>query len=164
MSLLGVSNLVQNAHEFSEGAVNVDFDASIIVSLVLFVGLLLVLKPLLFDPMMKLFDEREERIDRTIQGAVKLDQKSAEALAEYERIMAKAREAGAAERDKLRSAGSRQENELLAEVRSQTAATLAEGRTATAKEADAARQALKDEAHVLGRAIASRVLGREVSS
>jgi F-type H+-transporting ATPase subunit b len=163
MSLLAVSNLNASA-SFAEGAVNVDFDASLFVSFVLFIGLLIVLKPLLFDPMMKLFDERERLIDRKLRDGVELDKKSAEALAKYERILAKAREAGAAERDKLRAEGAKKENELLGEVRSQTATTLEQGRGATAKEADAARQALKGEAQGLGRAIASRVLGREVTS
>lgn len=164
MSLLTVSTQIQASASFAEGAVTVDFDASAIVSLVLFLGLLFILKPLLFDPMMKLFDERERRIDRTIQEGVKLDKQSAEALAKYETVLAKARETGAAERDKIRAEGAKKENELLADVRSQAATTLERGRGAMAKEADAARQALAAEAHVLGRAIASRVLGREVSS
>lgn len=168
MSLLGVSTLNASAFlsefAFAEGAVNVDLDASLFVQLVLFLVLLVVLKPLLFDPMMKLFEERENRIDKTLQKGRELDKKSAKALAEYEAILAKARESGAAERDKLRAEGSKKENELLATVRTQTATTLEQGRTTMAAEAEAARTQLGGEVQIIGRVIASRVLGREVSS
>jgi F-type H+-transporting ATPase subunit b len=163
MSLLGVST-VSSLSSFSEGAVNVDLDASLVVQIVFFVFLLLTLKPLLFDPMMRLFEEREERIDRTIEKARKTDEASAKALAKYEAILAKAREAGAAERDQHRAQGAKKEAELMAQVRTQTASTLEQGRATILNEAKQARTALQVEAAALGRAIASRALGREVSS
>ena len=69
-------------------AISVDFDATFLVQLVLFTGLTLVLKPLLFDPMLKLFEERERRIDGAKLQARKIDEKSATALAKYETEMA----------------------------------------------------------------------------
>ena len=159
MSLSGVS-----ISTFAEGAVNVDLDASFVVQAVLFVVLMLVLKPLLFDPMMRLFEEREERIDRTIEKARKTDEASAKALAKYEALLAKAREAGSAERDQLRAQGAKREAELMTQVRSQVTGTLDQGRAATAAEAKEARTRLQGEATQLGRQIASRVLGREVAS
>jgi F-type H+-transporting ATPase subunit b len=159
MSLLGVSVFAAN----SEAAVNVDVDATLFVQLVLFVFFLFTLKPLLFDPMMKLFEEREKRIEGTRRKASKEDERSAKALAEYEKILAAAREAGASERDQLRSAGAKQESELLGGVRAQTAATVEQGRAAISQEATSARQALRTQAPGLGRELASRVLGREVS-
>lgn len=163
MSLSGVSN-VSSFSSFAEGGVNVDLDASFVVQIVLFVVLLLVLKPLLFDPMMRLFEEREERIDRTIEKARKTDEASAKALAKYEAILAKAREAGSAERDQLRAQGAKKEAEVSAQVRSQTAATVEQGRAVLANETKDARAKLQVEAAELGRTIASRVLGREVTS
>lgn len=163
MSLLSVSNFTQESL-FSESAVNVDLDASFVVQIAVFIVLLLILKPLLFDPMMKLFEEREERIDRTIEKARKTDEASAKALAKYETILAKAREAGSAERDTLRAEGSRREAALAADVRASTAETLEKGRAVIANEAKQARADLQNEASILGRQIASRVLGREVTS
>ncbi len=160
MSLLGVS--VNTT--FSEAAVNVDVDGTLFVQLVLFVVLLLVLKPLLFDPMMKLFEEREKRIEGTRRKATKEDEKSAKALAEYERICGRAREEGAKERDTLRASGLKQEAEILGKVRAETVAAVEQGRAAIGQEANSARMALRQEAVALGRELASRVLGREVSS
>jgi F-type H+-transporting ATPase subunit b len=163
MSLSGVSN-VSSISAISEGGVNVDLDASFVVQIVLFVVLLLILKPLLFDPMMRLFEEREERIDRTIEKARKTDEASAKALSKYEAILAKAREAGSVERDQIRAQGAKKEAEVTAQVRAQTAATLEQGRAVIATETKEARAKLEAEAAGLGRAIASRVLGREVTS
>lgn len=162
MSLSGVSTF-SSISAFAEGGVNVDLDASFVVQILLFVVLGFALKPLLFDPMMRLFEEREERIDRTIEKARKTDEASAKALAKYEAILAKAREAGALERETLRQQGAKKEAEVTAQVRSQTAATLEQGRAAIANEAKEAKAKLQLEAVSLGRAIASRVLGREVT-
>ncbi len=145
------------------GGVNVDLDASLLVQIVLFVVLLVFLKPLLFEPMLKLFEEREKRIEGTRREASKEDERSAKALAKYEAVLAKAREAGAAERDALRAEGARKEAEIMARVRSLAATTIEQGRTTLASEAKRTRAELTTEAATLGRAIASQVLGREVS-
>jgi F-type H+-transporting ATPase subunit b len=167
MSMLNVTTIESSAllsSGLSEGsAVNVDLDASLLVQIGLFVVLLLILKPLLFEPMLKLFEEREKRIEGTRREASKEDERSAKALAKYEAILAKAREAGAAERDALRAQGTKKEAELMASVREAVSTTIERGRTALADEAKATRAKLASEASVLGRGIASRVLGREVS-
>jgi F-type H+-transporting ATPase subunit b len=168
MSLLNVSTSL-NASELGAalsegGGVNVDLDASLLVQIGLFVVLLVILKPLLFDPMLKLFDEREKQTDGIRAKARKLDKKSAEDLAKYENILAKAREEGAAERDSIRAEGTRKEAEMMARVRATIAQTIEQGRATTASEAKTARAALGNEAQALGRAIATRIVGREVSS
>lgn len=162
MSLLAVSIFEASVSE--GGGVNVDMDASLVVQIGIFVLLLVILKPLLFDPMLKLFEEREKKIEGTRREATKEDERSAKALAKYEGILAKARDAGNAERDQLRAAGQKKESEIMTQVRSQTTATVEGGRQAIADEAKAARMALDAEVNVLGKAIASRVLGREVST
>ena len=166
MSLLSVSTLVTSATSASAegGAVNVDLDGSLVLQIAVFVVLLLVLKPLLFDPMLKLFEEREKRIEGTRHAASKEDQRSAQALAKYEGILTKAREAGNAERDELRSAGQKREAEIMTRVRAQTAQTVEQGRSAIANESKEARAKLGAEAAGLARTIASRVLGREVQA
>jgi F-type H+-transporting ATPase subunit b len=171
MSLLSVSttstldSLLHNAIGASSegGGVNVDLDASLLVQIALFVVLLVFLKPLLFEPMLKLFEEREKRIEGTRREASKEDERSAKALAKYEAALAKAREAGAAERDRMRAEAQRKEAEHMARVRALVASTVEQGRGTIAGEAKNARAALNVEASALGRLIASRLLGREVS-
>ena len=164
MSLLGVSTLTVSAGTFAEGGVTVDLDYTFVVQLGFFIVLMLVLKPTLFDPMMKLFEEREKRIEGTRHQATKEDERSAKALAKYESVLAKAREAGSAERDAHRAEGMKREAELMAVVRAESAATLEQGRAEIGKEATVARTALRADVRALGRDMASRVLGREVAS
>ncbi|MBS2019668.1 MAG: H(+)-transporting ATPase [Deltaproteobacteria bacterium] len=164
MSLLNVTTITESLKTAAEGAVTIDLDSTLFVQLGLFLVLLFVLKPTLFDPMLKLFEEREKRIDGTRLKASKEDEKSAKALAKYEAIVGKGREAGASERDALRQTAMKQEAELMARVRSETASTLERGRAEIAKETQATRAQLQGEARTLGRDIASRVLGREVAS
>ena len=145
-------------------AITVDVDATFLVQLVLFVGLTLVLKPLLFDPMLKLFEEREKRIDGAKLQARKIDEKSATALAKYESEMAKARAAASTERDAIRAEAQKREQEILAQTRAATTKVLDDGKRAMHAEAERARAALRGEAAQMARDLAGRVLGREVQS
>jgi len=143
-------------------AISVDFDWTFLVQVVFFVGLTIFLKPVLFDPMLQLFEERERRIDGAKMQARKIDEKSANALAEYEAAMAKARAAANSERDKIRAEALKHEQEILGSVRASAAKTIDEGKRTALAEADRVRATLKGEAATLARELAGRVLGREV--
>jgi F-type H+-transporting ATPase subunit b len=143
-------------------AIHVDLDLTFLVQVVLFVGLTLVLKPVLFDPLLKLFEEREKRIDGAKAQARKIDEKSAGALARYEAEMAKARAAATAERDRIRAEGLAREREILGGARATTTKVIDDGKRMAQAEAERVRAALKVRAAELARDLASRVLGREV--
>ena len=144
------------------GGIDVDFDATLLIMVALFVFLWIVLKPLLFDPMLKLFEERERRIDGAKLLARKIDEKSAGALTTYETEMQRARAGANADRDKLRAEGLKREAEILAKVRAQTAATLEAGRKEMRDAAATARTGLGSEMQSIAADFASRALGREV--
>ena len=120
----------------SGSAINVDVDLTFVVQLVLFVGLTLILKPVLFDPMLKLFEERA-RSGSTAQKmqARHIDEKSATALATYEAEMTKARNVANVERDKIRAEGVKREQEILAAVRTATTKAVDDGKRAVHEEA-----------------------------
>jgi F-type H+-transporting ATPase subunit b len=143
-------------------AITVDVDATFLVQLVLFIGLTLVLKPILFDPMLKLFEERERRIDGAKAQARKIDETSTTALTKYETEMAKARATANADRDKIRAEGLAREQQILSGVRAATSKRMEDGKRLARAEAERARAALKAEATGISRDLASRVLGREV--
>jgi F-type H+-transporting ATPase subunit b len=145
-------------------AISVDFDATFLVQLVLMAGLTLALKPLLFDPMLRLFEERERRIDGAKMQARKIDEKSAKALSKYESEMATARAAANAEREKIRAEAVRREAEIMGAVRTSTAKTIEDGKRAAEAEATRVRATLKEGTGALARDLAVRVLGREVQS
>ena len=164
MSLaLAADSLRASAAFASRGqAITVDLDGTVLVQVALFLVALLILKPVLFDPMLKLFEERERRILGAKVQARKLDEGAVGALTKYESEMQRARAAGNAERDKLRAEGVKVENELLAKVRTSTSDTLEAGRKRLAEEIVTARATLKADAGTLARELATRVLGRQV--
>jgi len=143
-------------------AINVDVDLTFVVPFVLVVVLTLILKPVLFDPMLRLFAEREKRIEGAKAEARKLDERSGEALATYEAQMTRARAAANAEREKIRAEGTKREQEILGAVREATTRVLDEGKQTARAEAERARVQLKSDATAMARDLASRVLGREV--
>jgi F-type H+-transporting ATPase subunit b len=145
-----------------ESPIKIDVDLTSIVVLVLFVGLTVILKPLLFDPMLKLFEEREKRIDGAKLEARKVDEKSATALAEYEKAMAKARAVAQVEREKIRAEAVKREQEILARARSASAEALENGKRAVQEEANRARATLKADVGNVAAQVANRVLGRAV--
>jgi F-type H+-transporting ATPase subunit b len=145
-------------------AIDVDFDSTFLIQLVLFVALTLILKPLLFDPMLKLFEEREKLTDGAKAQARKMDEKSATALAEYEAAMAKARAAANVERERVRAEGLKREAEILASVRASTTKVLEDGKKTAQAEAQRARASLKADAPKLAEELVERVLGRKVQS
>jgi len=166
MSLVSVTDafgsVVMSALSAAEGGVEVDFDLTLVGQVVIFIFLFIVLKPMLFDPMLHLFEERERRIDGAKVLARKIDEKSATALTTYENEMAKARSSANAEREKLRNEGLKAESEILARVRQSTSKVLEDGRKQMQAEMGKAREGLKNETGPLARELATRVLGREV--
>ena len=100
-------------HCFSSGeltpaeAVNLDFDLTFVVQMVAFSVLVIILKPLLFDPLMKLFEERERRTEGAKLLARKMDERAGELLQRYETELETVRRAAAEEREKLRAEGQR---------------------------------------------------------
>ena len=165
LATMMMSGTAETLHaSVKEGAVNVDFDATVLVQMALFFLLSLMLKPLLFDPMLKLFAEREKRIEGAKLEARKTDDASAQALSKYENAMAAARAAAGAEREKLRAEGQKAENEILTSVRATTAKSLEAGRKQTGGDADKVRGDLGPQVKLLAADLASRALGREVRS
>jgi len=157
---LALVNHSMDAH--GGGGVVVDLDVTVVAQIVLFLILLAILKPLLFDTMLKLFEEREKRIDGAKLQARKMDEASAGALTKYESEMQKARAAGNEEREKFRAEGVKAENEILGRVRESTAQSLEVGRQQLRTDVEQVRNALRAESTTLVRQLASRVLGHEV--
>lgn len=157
-----VSEATTSVAALAGGAVDVDFDLTVLIQIGLFVVLLIVVKPMLLDPMLKLFEERERRIDGAKLEARQMDEASAGALSKFEAEMQKVRSSANAERDKVRGEALKAESELLAKVREKTTAKLDDGRKTAAGEVTKARASLDAESRELARLLASRVLGREV--
>jgi F-type H+-transporting ATPase subunit b len=144
------------------GGVNLDFDLTFLGQMVAFTLLVLVLKPLLFDPMMKLFEERERRTEGAKLLARKMDERAGELLRRYEAEIEKVRRAAGEERERLLREGQQLEAKIVEQTRTEIAKTIEEGKGSLAREAVAIRADLHGRSQQLARNIASTVLGREI--
>jgi F-type H+-transporting ATPase subunit b len=147
----------------SSGGVNLDFDFTFLVHLVAFAVLVMILKPLLFDPLLKLFEERERRTEGAKLLARRMDEQAGELLLRYEAELEAVRRTAALERERLRTEGAKLEAQILAEARAEVARLVEQGREKLEAERRSLRTELSARAAEIARDIASRVLGREVA-
>jgi F-type H+-transporting ATPase subunit b len=147
----------------SGGGVNIDFDFTFVAQMVVFAGLVLILKPLLFDPVLKIFEQRELFTEGAKSDARKLQEEAGVLLRKYERELERVNQAAATERERLRTETGKLEAEILGQARATTAKVVDEGRQKIATEVNAIRFQLGRESERVAREIAARVLGREVN-
>jgi F-type H+-transporting ATPase subunit b len=163
LAFLGLSSGQGLLGALSSGAaVNIDFDLSFLGQMVIFAALIIVLKPLLYDPVLSLFAEREKRTDGAKADARAMQEKAGELLRKWETELEKVQRVAAEERDKKRAETARLEAEQLNEARKVAAKIVEDGRASIAKEINSIRFELGRDSEKLARDIASRVLGREV--
>jgi F-type H+-transporting ATPase subunit b len=144
-------------------AISVDFDLTFLAQFVLFTTFVIVLKPLLFDPLLRVFEERERRTEGAKKEAREMDAEAGELLTRYEAELDKVRREAGVERDKLRAEAARLEAQMMAEAHEETARILETGKARIASEVAELRKELAQTRPELAAQIASRILGREVS-
>jgi F-type H+-transporting ATPase subunit b len=147
----------------SGGPIDLDFNNSVVFQVVIFVFLIVVLKPLLFDPMLKVFGLREERTEGARDTARSLEERAGELLVRYEAELDRVSRAAAEERDRTRAETSKLEAQMLNEAREASAKIVDEGRRRIDTEVNAIRFELGKQAERLASDIATRVLGREAN-
>lgn len=143
-------------------AVPLDIDLTFTLQMLLFAVLIVVLKPLLFDPALKIFEERERRTDGAREEAREMQERAGELLEKYEAELAKVGRTAAEERDKMRAETTRLENEIINQAREATAKILADGRSQIADQVTKIKADLDRESERLAHQLAARALGREV--
>ncbi len=148
---------------FAAGAVNIDFDLTFIAQMVIFAALIAIMKPLLLDPVLGLFEEREKRTDGAKAAAREMQKKAGELLRTYEHELAKVHLVAAEERDRIRAETARLEADQMQEARRIASKIVDDGRERIAEETHAIRFELGRSSERLAMEIATRVLGREVA-
>lgn len=144
-------------------AISVDFDLTFVAQFLLFATFITLLKPLLFDPLLRVFEERERRTEGAKKEARAMDEEAGELLKQYEAEMEKVRREAGAEREKLRAETAKLEAKIMAEARAETALVIETGKARIAGEVEDLRKELERMKPELAAQIASRILGREVA-
>jgi F-type H+-transporting ATPase subunit b len=141
----------------------VDFDTTVLFQAMLFLILMLALRPLLFDPLLRVFEEREKRTDGVRSEARALEEHAAELLAKYEKEHDRVVHVLGDERDRMRTETTQLESQILGEARIRATHVVDEGRASVAHEAAALRAEFARRSGGLAKELATAVLGREVA-
>jgi F-type H+-transporting ATPase subunit b len=142
----------------------ISFDGTLVINIALWLILFFVLRPLLWEPMVKLLAAREGGIQGSRSDAKGAIADAASKRAEYDSALKSARSSAAGERDAIRNAALKQEGDILAKAR----ATVSEAVDAQREKIRVQREQLTVELKAtipqISKDIASKVLGREVAS
>jgi len=145
----------------SEGSI-IDLDGTIWIQLGLFGIAFLLFRPLIFRPMIALFEARENAIEGSKLEALRLQDEAAAESEEFDEEMRRLRLQAGEERDRLRAEGKRLERTLLDRVREETDKQLSDADKRLSSEAAKLRRDIQASVPALARQIASKLLDREV--
>ena len=141
----------------------IDLDGTLFIQLGIFFVAFLILKTLVFGPVMKLFDEREAAIGGARAQAEEMQTGARDKRDHFEGELRKVRQAATVAREKLRADGRVLARELTEKARAQSVETLAAAKTRLEGEAALARQKARAEVPALARQIAEKLLDRSVN-
>ncbi|MFW6049594.1 MAG: ATP synthase F0 subunit B [Myxococcota bacterium] len=146
----------------SSGAL-IDLDGTLVVQLILFFVAFGILHPLVFKPMVALFEAREQATDGARAEARRMEHEAKEKADKFEEEMHQIRMSAAAERERLRQEGQRLEKTILERVRQETQKQSADAEAKVQAEARRVRSDMETAIPQLARQIAAKLLGREVA-
>lgn len=131
-----------------------------ILLIAFFVFLLFPVNALLFEPLLRVLDQREERIAGTRARAEKLEREAAEILARYERTVAETRAESEQQRRGLLDQVRGEAQGETAAARREAEQRIEQARREVGEALESARSGLRGQAEELARQAASQVLGR----
>jgi len=141
---------------------NFDFDLTFVLQMVVFATLIVVLRPLLFEPVLRVFEERERRTEGARDSARSMQEQAGELLSRYEKELAKVHEVARQERDRIRAETAKLEAEVMAQARETANRILDVGRARIDRDRRQIEFSLGRESERLARNVAEAVLGRSL--
>lgn len=137
-------------------------DIAFVIQIVLFVGLWVILKHWLFDPVMRVLELRRDQTSGRLAEAQRLNDEATQMQEEYARRLEEARVAAREEVAALRAEAEREEARILEAARAESARVIDQTRDAVGKELEAARANIVRYAAELSVEAAEKILGRRV--
>ena len=125
----------------------IDLDGTVLVQLGFFLLLWIVLWKFLFQPFLKVRDDRAHGIEGSRKQAAEMEAQAREAVKRYDEAFNRAKLRGAEERQKLRTEAAAHERQVLGAAREESQRVLGAARSKIA--ADAAKAKLKLDAQAL---------------
>lgn len=126
--------------------------------------LFFVLKKFLFQPVMKMIEDRQKEIDQMYDDAGNAKRNAQEMEAEYTQKLAQAAETGERIVKEAVIRGQNREEEIIRQANAEAAAIMDKASTDIAQEKKKAINDAKDEISVIAIAIAEKVVARELNA
>ena len=140
--------------------VSIELDITFFIQTGLFLLLVYILNVLIYKPVLKVMEERGEKISGMESDALSADKEVEDKLASYRLELDKAKQSGNADRATLKKEGLDKEAELLSAAHAEAQKTLSAAKDKITKEADSALAMLKGMTEEMGKDIADKVVGR----
>jgi F-type H+-transporting ATPase subunit b len=138
------------------------FDATLILVVVNFLGLLVLLYLLLWEPIMNLLDERAATIRDDLEGAAQKHAEANSLKGKYERVMLASKQERQGLIDEGRKEGEAERERIVGEAREEAEKIVARTREELEAAAEKVRGDLRREIGGLSVSLAERILAREV--
>ncbi|MEW6052447.1 MAG: hypothetical protein AB1552_01475 [Nitrospirota bacterium] len=114
-----------------------------IVLAIQFLVLIFILNAILFNPIMKVFKERDDTVKGALDAAREMTEKREEGIARMNRELAEARSKAKEMFESLKAEGLNKQRELLSATEAEAVATLEKARAEIKSEAEKARNTLR---------------------
>ncbi len=141
----------------------ISLDWTLVLQFFNFIVLLFILNKVLYRPLLKVMNQRREKIEDSKARAREVESAVDEKMQRYQEQLNAAKAAATLERADLRKAGHQQEAIITREAQEKAVTRINTIREQVGKEAVEAGQTLNNEAKALAGQIAAKVLGRELA-
>ena len=140
----------------------VDIDATLFIQLGVFLIMIILLRKLLFAPVIRLVEARYEATDGALSAAKELEEEAGRLNDHVEEELKKVETAATADREAMVEEACVKEREVLRKARDDAHTMLVKMRKKAEEEAASARAALEIEIDSLAAMVVRKVLGREL--
>ena len=141
----------------------ISIDVTFAIQIVSFFVLWVVLRNLLFEPMIEVLEKREDRTRGSLDAASHIHADVEAMRSDYQEHLRNARQKSLEDMEASRKLTIAEERTILSAARDQAAARLAVSRVEIGKQVDAARAVLDRDATSLARELVEKVVGRQLA-
>ena len=136
---------------------------SFFIQLGIFLALVFLLKKFLFDPLMNLWDERDQLIAGNKKKSEELSAQVDQLIVDYQGKIVSKKRLVQEETDKSRKLAAKDQEDTIAKIHTEANEMIAELREKIAGEFKDARSRIQADSQVMGRKIAEKILGAGIS-
>jgi F-type H+-transporting ATPase subunit b len=141
----------------------ISLDISILHQIILFIVLGLILNKILFQPYLRLLEERERRTIGAEHDSADLEHEGARLRAQYEEKIAQAQTAAYAAKDAILQEARQEREKILGQARAEAASKLEQARREIALALEKEKALAAAETTTVAGEMVSKVLGRKVA-